>query len=635
MKDKKAHRLNDVLEEVRRMREDRQFTKETRGASISPFKGTEVKMSEDFVRVASIPYREWEDVAEELALELTSLLKTPSGEQTMFPTQAMVLHDLYTYDGVIGVIRVGGGKSLPTFLAPYIKRAFRPLLLVPGNLLEKTKRHMLKDSYHWEIPNFIRVESYEKIANPDNGQLLYDYRPDLIMFDEVTKCKNPGAVVTSRLDYYFEDCKNGYYLKPNSKTQIELPGGVPPKGALSGTLTNRSLEEAWHILRWILPEDRFPLPLVRSELEQWCLACDAKVGTLQRAKPGVLLELCGPEEKEFIKRDPRKAARLAVKRRIVSTPGVVSLSKPFLGASLVVSAIEVIPPKQIQDFFVKIKRKFKTPDGQELQDAHVASMRAKEIARGLYYRPNPMPPEEYIEAKKAWGKTCRKIISNNHRRLTSEGQVIRAMRDMGWYSDKLDVLNTWEWWQNDFGKERTETVWVSDYAIDFAAKWMKKHKRGIVWVGHKGFGKRLAKKTGISYYAANSLDSKGRYIEEHPHNTPMIASIKSNLEGKNLQFGWSDNLIMYPIANGEWYEQLMGRTHRLGQPEDIVNVEIFMSCIEDYAAFWSAAEDQEFSNDVESSRKLLYADVLVPKMSELRTRDGILWTEIKMEEEAA
>lgn len=630
MKDKKAHKVEDVLEEVRKIRERREKEGEALGSG-SPFRAPEVQMTQDFIRISLIPTRDWEEIGEYLAEELTALLKTPQGTQKLFPTQAMYLHDLYMYDAALGIIRVGGGKSLCTFLAPYIKKSFRPMLIVPGNLVKKTKLHMKRDSYHWEIPNFMRIESYEKVSNPEKGHLLYNYQPDLIQMDEIMKCKNTKATTTSRIEYYFEDCKEGFYYDPIKKEKIEIPGGLPARGGLAGTLFNRSLQEAWHILRWFLPDERFPLPISDADLHKWCLACDSKVGVMQRAKPGALLKMCNEEELEIAKTDARKAARQAVKRRIVTTPGVVSLSTPFLGSSLVVNALEVIPPKEVQAYVKKIK-KFQTPDGGELQDAHVAAMRSKEMVRGLYYRPNPVPPDEYIEAERAWNKACRRIISRNQRRITSEGQVIIAMKEFGLYSDRMELLEEWEHWQKEFGKKRTETVWVSDYAVDVAAKWMKKHKRGIVWVGHKGFGKKLAKKTGVSYYAANSLDSNGRYIENHPINTPMIASIKSNLEGKNLQFGWSDNLIMYPIASGEWYEQLIGRTHRLGQPEDVVNVDIFMACIEDYAAFWSAVEDQEFSHDIESSRKLLYADILVPKLSELEDRKGILWTETKVED---
>lgn len=624
MKDRTAHKLQDVLEEVRKIRESKPVIRPVSKA-ISPWKGREVKQSTEFLRIQQIPERDWSKEAPELARELTSILKTPSGEQDMFDTQAMGLHDLYTFKGVVCVIRVGGGKSLISFLAPYVLQAFRPLLVVPGNLLEKTEKHMKRDRYHWQIPSFIRVESYEKLGHPDHGSLLYDYQPDLIMFDEITRCKNTAAVVTTRFQYYFDDAEKGFGTPPGSTKEVEIKGGTPARGGLSGTLFNRSMMESWHLFKWLLPRTSVPMPLTYSELQEWSLALDADVGEMHRVKPGVLLELCGDsdEEKQLMRMDPRKAARQGFRRRLVSTPGVVSLSSPFLGSQLVVNAIERLPPVKVIEMIRQV-RKFRTPDGQELQDAHVAAMRVKELGRGLYYRPDPQPPEEYVAAKKLWAKTCRKVIARNQKRIDSEGQLIRAMLDEGMYSQHLEVLKAWLYWKGEF-KERNKTVWVSDFALKFAKQWMKDHPRGIVWVGHKGFGKRLAKYTGVSYYGMNSRDKDDRYIEDHPHNTPMIASIKSNLEGKNLQFGWSDNLIMYPIRSGEWYEQLIGRTHRLGQPKDTVTVDVFMTCLEDYQTFWAAASDQEFAQDMESSRKLLYADVLVPKVSELPVREGALW----------
>lgn len=612
------------MDEVRRIRESKPVIKPVPKA-ISPWKGRQVNSSTEFLRIQQIPERDWSETAPELAKELTALLKTPSGEQEMFPHQAMALHDIYSFGRLVCVIRVGGGKSLPSFLAPYCVQAFRPLLVVPGNLVEKTEKHLKRDRYHWQIPSFIRVESYEKLGHPDHGSLLYEYQPDLIVFDEITRCKNTAAVVTTRFQYYFDDAARGYGTPPGSTKEIKIKGGEPKRAGMSGTLFNRSMLESWHLMKWLLPRASVPMPLTYSELQEWSLALDADVGEMHRIKPGVLLELCGdtPEEKELIEKDPRKAARQGFRRRMVSVPGIVSLSTPFLGVQLVVKALERLPPPEVIEF-IKGVRKFRTPDGQELQDAHVAAMRVKELGRGLYYRPKPQPPEEYVLAKKKWAKTCRKVIARNRKRIDSEGQLIRAMIDEELYSQHMEVLNDWLWWKSEF-KEGTETVWVSDFALKFAKKWMEKHPRGIVWVGHKGFGKKLAEVTGVSYYGMHSRDKNDRYIEDHPHNTPMIASIKSNLEGKNLQFGWSDNLIMYPIRSGEWYEQLIGRTHRLGQTEDTVNVEIFMTCLEDYETFWAAVSDQEFAQDMESSRKLLYADVLVPKVSELPVREGALW----------
>ena len=603
---------------------------------ISPWKSRKIQFTPELERIAAIERREWEPLGQELADKLTPLLRTSEGSQKLFPIQAYTLFELYTYGGAIGIIRVGGGKSLIAFLAPYIAEAFRPLLVVPGGLLEKTRLHMLKDSYDWEVPNFIRVESYEKLGHPDNQMLLYEYKPDLIMLDEGSKCKNMSAVVTKNIGYYLKDCRRGFMRAmetfEGTKRVIKVPMDVKPKMlVLSGTLTNKSIKDYWHILKWVLEPNMVPLPHSYSELEQWSLCLDVGIGEMHRVKPGALLEFCNEEEKELIPTNPRKAARKAFRRRLLETPGIVSTQSPFLGASLRLSAAKCTPPPEIHEAIGRV-RKWKMPDGFEIQDAHIAAMSVKQLALGFFYRPKPRPPREYVEAQKEWGCACRAVISSNRRRINSEGQVIKAIREEGLFQELVEILDEWQDWRRKF-KYENEAVWISDYAIKFAAKWLKKkeNKRGIVWTDHRAFGFKLSEYTGISYYGEHGLDAKGRYIENHPHNTPMIASVQANFEGKNLQYGWSKNLLMACIASGERQEQLLGRTHRHGQTEDEVTVEYFLSVLEHARAFWSAVEDSEFAQDMESARKLMqaaqFADITFPPLELLETRKGVLWNE--------
>src|SRR5690606_31601503 len=135
-----------------------------------------------------------------------------------------------------------------------------------------------------------------------------------------------------------------------------------------------------------------PLPERYPERTTWALALDPHVSDMKRYKPGPLLELCPEEEREKYRYNPRKMARIGYRRRLITVPGVVCMSTPFLGASLQISAVEVRPPPEILAKVKDLRLKWKAPDGSEIQDAHVAAMRAKEVTRGLWYRLNPYPP---------------------------------------------------------------------------------------------------------------------------------------------------------------------------------------------------------------------------------------------------
>lgn len=626
--------LDKVLEVVQRLRESRVVGRPLAKSS-NPWKTRKVPFSGELERIAGIARRDWEEEAErlDLARRLTDLLRTEDGEQELYAIQAYTLRELWVLGGAIAIIRVGGGKSLITFLAPYVAESFRPLLLVPGALLEKTINHMRKDAYHWRIPHFIRVESYEKIAHPSNLGLLYEYRPDLLMLDEATKCKDSSSVAARQIHYYLEDAKRGFRQveRGNKIVKVKFKADKPKMMALSGTLTVRSILDYWHIMKWILPHYNLPLPRSFPEVMQWALCLDSKVGELQRVKPGALLELCNRKEKKLAKVNPLKAARQAFRRTLLGTPGIVCSTRPFFGVSLRVEALEVQPPETIIEAFKKL-RKWKSPDGQEIQDAHIAAMRARQVALGFYYRPNPKPPREYVEAQKDWGRACRHVIARNRRRLNSEGQVIRAI-NRGLYPEAAEAWKEWSFWKKAF-IPNIEVVWLHDYAIRIAAQWLrqKKNRRGIVWYSDVAFGKRLEEYTGLSRYGEQSRDRNGRFIEDHPHNTPMIASFKANYEGKNLQFGWSRNFLMSGIvSNGEWMEQWLGRTHREGQTDDEVVAQLFVASIEFLRSFWSAMEDSEFEHDMESPRKLMYCDIAVPSLHKVQTRHGALWKEGTLE----
>jgi hypothetical protein len=247
----------------------------------------------------------------------------------------------------------------------------------------------------------------------------------------------------------------------------------------------------------------------------------------------------------------------------------------------------------------------------------------KELALGFYYVWDPRPPDDWLEARKEWCRVARRIISTNRRNIDTEAQVKDALAE-GHYSQHLEVLQEWEELEPTF-EPNTKAVWVHDFAIDEAIKWAEKYQ-GIVWVSHNAFGRRLAEKSGLPYYAGKGLDERGNFIEDHPPGTPMIASIHANREGKNLQ-GWNYNLIVDPMSNGKWWEQVIGRTHREGQREDTVFIHMFFVVLEHLTSFYKAQGDAHYVEDATGQiQKILYADNLLPTFEELEREDNrVLW----------
>src|SRR6185369_17577454 len=96
--------------------------------------------TEEFRRIRDLPRREWEQLPtlEEMIDAFTEYFKLPDGQMRLKPVQAVALNEAFKLKGGFFPIRVGGGKTLISVLLAVALGAKRPLLLVPGKLVEKT-----------------------------------------------------------------------------------------------------------------------------------------------------------------------------------------------------------------------------------------------------------------------------------------------------------------------------------------------------------------------------------------------------------------------------------------------------------------------------------------------------------------
>jgi hypothetical protein len=581
----------------------------------------EVPDTPELQRILRIPRREWSaQDAEELAVQMTELLRVDGGQMELRPFQAIALHDLLAYGGLVGLGRVGVGKTLISFLAPYVVEAFRPLLIIPANLRRKTERDSYSYKEHWEVSSMLAVESYQKLSRKSYAYYLEVTKPDLLIFDEAHHLKNTRAAVTRRVKRYLDACEADRITSAKEGVPRRYPD--PKVVLLSGTFTNRSLREYWHLLKWVLPRSLVPMPLELAQLDLWCCALDEKVKEGQRVKPGALNLLYNAEEKKLAEEGNHlAAARRAYSRRLVQTPGIVATTETFSGSTLSVTDIRLKTPPLVKEAFRILRQDWELPDGEPLSDGQMIAKAAKEIALGFYYVWDPWPPKPWVDARKKWFKQVRNILSHNKRGLDTEEQVKDAVIE-GLYPGEflLDWLRI-----KDTFVPNVKPIWIDDFAVDAALQWAKNNV-GIVWVFHTAFGQRLAKKSGLPYYGEGGFTDDGKkFIEDHPANKSLIASISANREGKNLQ-NWHKNLIVHPMSSGQWWEQVIGRTHRDGQLAKHVNFEFFGSCIEHYQCFHKAMGDAVYVQDsTPMIQKLLYADVDVPSLDDLEDEVGAEW----------
>jgi hypothetical protein len=561
----------------------------------------EVRYTGELQRVAMLPRRVWspEDLAL-LVAELTSILRTPNGQMVLKPAQALALHDAGTEGGLFAPLGVGEGKTLATLLMPVVLYSERPLLLLPGGLVEKTRRDRLELSKHWRIPNTLRIASYDILGRVDAADMLSDYQPDAIICDEVHRLKNKRAAVTRRVARYMHD-------RPTTKF-----------AGLTGT--PGELQQFAHLLLWAL-KTKAPIPTDPSEIEEWAQVLDHDVDPQARYAPGALLSFCNAEDRAGLGVDTYTAVRRGFRRRLTETPGVVATvgEGEHVDCSIYVRGIrhKVLPITEAN--FRLLRERWRLPDEWPLMTAVDVWRHAQELALGLHYEWDERAPIEWMEARKAWHKFVRATI-NRGRTYDSELHVANGC-DAG----RLDatILNRWREIEPTF-TPNTVPVWHDPSALEACRDWMK--TPGIVWTEHHFFAERLAEFTGARYYGAGGFAADGKYIEDASPRDAVIASIDANREGKNLQELWSRCLFVCPPGNPNWIEQSIARIHRPKQKADEVIVDILLGCRENFDAIMHAIAAARSLADVTGKvQKLLLADVTLPTEGEIDALNTPRW----------
>lgn len=571
---------------------------------MNPFARREVKRSADFQRIVNLPVRAPFD-AEALAREMTEALKAPGGTMKLRPVQAQALYELMITGGLFAPLGVGTGKTLVFLLAPVVLGLKRAIGLLPASLIEKTEKERAELALHWRIDRSMQLFSYEMLGRVNASTWLDVKRPDGIITDESHRLKNPKAACTRRVKRYLNENPDVKFV------------------AKSGTIIGKSLRDCAHLLRWSLGPEASPIPQTEGELDEWADCLDERVNPMQRVRPGALLEL----ETEPSEGDELSRARRAFHQRLTKTPGIVlSLNAEQVNCSLYIEGHLYDVNEATEQNFDTLRNTWETPDGWALSEAVDVWRHARELALGFHYIWDPRPPDEWLQARRAWAKYVRDYLSAS-RTLDSEKQVALEC-EAGNIPD--DEYRAWMKVKDTF-QINQKAVWHDESVLDLCQKWLEKEK-GICWVGHTFFGHELAKRTGLPYFGQSGLDAKGnslvdlsQSIKDGKKLQPIIASIAANGTGKNLQ-PWSKNLIVSCPTGADVLEQLVARTHRPGQLADEVQVDILIGCIEHVDAWKRARAEAKMAADMLGQpQKILLADVTMPSTSRLH---GMRWQKV-------
>lgn len=520
----------------------------------------EVRYSRDLERILALPVKGG-DVS-----DLTERYRKPGGTMELFPVQSAALHDAQTVGGLLGFVRPGDGKSGIALLLPTVLNSRCAVIITRSQLLHQMTTH---DLPMW-VANFdvrvgvIRFVTYEQLSDASTADVLdrlYEQGLDLAVVDEAHLLRYRDAARTKRVLRFFHD-------HPDVRCCL-----------MSGTLTTKSLMDFGHLADIAL-RDQSPLPRSYPDLAEWARALDADADGAYG--PGALYRLC---------KAPQEPVRVAFRRRLMSTPGVVHSMSGLLPLPLYLHERTPPPfPAEVQEQIEKVRKDWVRPDGEELDWALTFYECLLELAAGYYSRwvKEAHPAElwnKWNDARQAWHCAARAKLKQSNRH--------------GWDSPKLLALNAstricrrqdcqrydkpeageqchvcgspvdWRWtcpeyhdWVSvrDLIKPETQMVWLSDVVVKDAVQWGLEYPGGVIWTRHPAVGQAIAALGEYPYYGAGSSTVK-ELAKENGTRT-IVCSIRCHGEGKNLQI-FPRNLVVEPPGNASAWEQLFARSHRV------------------------------------------------------------------------
>ncbi len=553
------------------------------------------------------------------------------------PSQAWSLREMGKLGGAIGMIGVGGGKTIMGILAPLAVPNCKVAVLLakPDQRIHYWAAY-LRLREHFRVPSFkfdeltsemgdvvpgapaLHFVPYSKLSQASSTDLLERMNPDLIICDEAHSVSARTSSRTNRLLRYLANHDGIRFC------------------AWSGTLIKKSIRDQAHLMSHALGMNS-PMPLDPDDVEAWAAVFDPSptpdTETSTAKKLYDAFDHGGRDRKWYQRGGVNEGVRQGYRQHVLETPGVISTREASVGCSLPFYERRVALPDSVRKALRDVRELMKRPDGEELVEATEIALCARNIASGFYFywafpgKPCTCPPEVFIDSQRcmncqfieewyrrrtAWNKELRDRLRSFDVHMDSPllctNAAMRAYQDEI-YKGELPVwpAQAWPLWQEirDQVQYTPKVKWIDEFFAQDAADWAKEHT-GIVWCQSSAFGRKVAELAGIQYHGggpeaeANILAEKG--------NRSIVASLKAHGTGRDgLQHKYREQYFPEPPASGETWQQALGRLARPGQEADSVETWVARHSSEVRDALANALRDAEFTESMTGNHQMLLA----------------------------
>ena len=491
-------------------------------------------------RIIAVPYASFDEAPSDLVRVLTEYLRVTGGTETLRPWQARALQWASDYGRLFVDAPPGSGKTILSFLLPVVCNLQRPLLVIPAALREDTRRKFRQAQLHWRVKPF-EVLSYSQISCDRDNELLDRIRPDGIILDEAHLLANLDSGRTRKLRRWIEEHD-------------------PQVFPMSGTPYKDSLDDVAHVMGWSLKEFS-PMPRHRPTLYRWRQAIDPDMPEQDRKMAAGIAKL---------ERLPGVASDTwadRIRKRVRSTPGYAWVEDLYEGPLAIASCEAPYEPACLA-VLREMRATGLRPDGEPIEDGLEMWRHAVELWFGYWGKWDPPPPQEWRVARRDWCRFVRKAlesetecdtpmaIANAIDRLDPRfAPGSAALREWRAQRPTYDVVPVAEWIRKE------------SPALDYATRWLYEHPNGLIWMRHVPAAKWFARALEVPYFGEGQGESGAPCVEDH--EGAAVLSVDANVLGRNLQFRWRDNLVLAPPSCGVMLNQLIARTHRIGQQGEV------------------------------------------------------------------
>jgi hypothetical protein len=434
-------------------------------------------------------------------------------------------------------------NSLVTLLLATVLEATKPLLIVKKNLVRNLALEHEKWAPYFHIRPY-RILTYDALSDPRNALALHNLDIDLLVADEAHLLKHARSARTNRV------------IK-------KVVQHLPKVAILTGTLTTRDCSDYSHLAEAAL-RDNSPIPTFDDTA---CLAWKRVLGA--RPDPEdhdwtYVRHLCDAYKRPTTV----EGGREALQEHLRTTRGFVLTTESSCRSSLIMERIRTPPlPPHIHAVIKSVVLDQVDPEGQPRTIYEVDTI-GRQLLFGFWYKTTTTSPPDLVDkwrrAANTMGAVLRSWLGDGGAQgIDSPSLTRQAIREGKLGQFAFQANDEWEAVQHLVEWKR-EVVWLWPEWVEAQIAWLRKHPEpAILWFRHQAIGDEIAKHFPV--YARNaSPDLKA-------HKCGM--SITAMHQGHNLQ-SWAHQRVAQPPAEAGVWQQLLGRTHRLGQEADEVFCEV-------------------------------------------------------------